>query len=125
MDPQLVELFRIVYTDKSTQGLISIEGVSKFTSLEPARGPELIPCGTYKVIKEMSPEFNRITPHLQDVPGHTYIEMHIGNTPADTLGCILIGDTKGVDWIGLSEVAFIAFMAMVPDVFFLTIHGSP
>lgn len=119
----LVELYRLSgrTTLASTGGLLSLDGTSQFTTLEPADGPQLIPPGTYHVKKELSPRFAELTPHLYDVPGHTYIEMHPGNHPKDTHGCILIGETFSPDFIGLSHAAFEAFMQLVPDEFDLTI----
>jgi hypothetical protein len=96
-------------------------GVSQFTTLEPPQGPKLITAGTYHVKKGYSPKHGRIVPILQDVPGHTMIEMHIGNDAEDTLGCILVGMTGATDWIGYSEVAFEEFMKQTPEEFDLTI----
>lgn len=45
-------------------------------------------------------------PHVLNVPGHTAIEWHPGNTEADTHGCTLLGKTKGTDFIGNSREAF-------------------
>lgn len=36
-------------------------------------------------------------PILQDVPGRSEILIHPGNYAKDTLGCILVGDSKGED----------------------------
>lgn len=49
--------------------------------------------------------------HLQNVPGFTWIYIHVGNTPAHTEGCILVGDTveNNVDRegrVGRSAVAY-------------------
>ena len=122
----LIEVFRITFTANSTAGLLSIDGANKFTTLEPpksANGP--IAAQTYHVIKQWSNRFQKLTPHLQDVPGHTAIEMHVGNYPKNTEDCILIGETRAPDFIGNSEAAFDAFMALVPDEFDITIIDPP
>jgi Family of unknown function (DUF5675) len=45
-------------------------------------------------------------PLLKDVPGRNYIEIHFGNTPGASEGCILIGKTKGRDEIFFTRAAF-------------------
>lgn len=121
----VVELHRLWLTPNSTCGLLAIDGTSKFYSLERPKGsPMEIVAGTYHVIKQFSPHFQRIVPHLQDVPGHTFIEMHVANQAEDLRGCIGIGETHAVDWIGNSQAAFEQFMALVPDEFDLQITDS-
>lgn len=53
-----------------------------------------IPEGSYKVVPFQSPNKGRVL-LLQDVPGRTMIEMHVGNTIADTEGCIIVGSLWG------------------------------
>jgi hypothetical protein len=43
---------------------------------------------------------------LLDVPNFDGIRIHTGNTAKDTLGCILVGQGKGVDSISSSRLAF-------------------
>jgi uncharacterized protein DUF5675 len=79
-------------------------------------GVSCIPAGTYIAIRYKSPKRGYDVWLLQHVDGRTMIEMHIGNTPADTDGCILLGTAfgwvKGVHGITESEKAFDAFMAL-------------
>jgi Family of unknown function (DUF5675) len=55
-----------------------------------------IPAGTYPVTLYFSPHFGRIMPLLENVPGRSYIEIHFGNWPDQSDGCILVGEEQDV-----------------------------
>lgn len=55
-----------------------------------------IPYGAYRVTLETSPKFGRLLPYVHDVPHFSGILIHRGNTPADTAGCILVGENSVV-----------------------------
>lgn len=57
-------------------------------------GQTCIPFGTYRIIVNMSPKFGRELPRLLDVPHFEGILIHRGNSPENTLGCILVGENK-------------------------------
>ena len=52
-----------------------------------------IPAGLYQVVWHKSPKFNRVLPvlHNERVAKDRYIEIHAGNYPKHTEGCILVG----------------------------------
>lgn len=59
-----------------------------------ARGKDRrIPAGLYRVAWHKSPKFNRVVPVLYNerVAKDRYIEIHAGNYPKHTEGCILVG----------------------------------
>ena len=59
-----------------------------------ARGKDRrIPAGLYSVAWYRSPKFNRVVPVLfnERVAKDRYIEIHAGNYPKHTEGCILVG----------------------------------
>lgn len=62
-------------------------------SLEPSLSAShpAIPVGSYPIELRYSHKFNRYMPFLAGVPCRTGIMLHPGNTPKDTLGCILLG----------------------------------
>ena len=121
--PQMnISLARIWFTPRSTCGLLAIDGVSKFCTLEPSVGSGmLMPVGTYHCKMTLSPRLQYTCPEIWDVPGHTGERIHVGNRPEDTHGCILVGENHSPDWVGLSEAAFHVLMSMLPDEFDLTI----
>ena len=55
-------------------------------------GKTAIPKGTYKVSVQYWQKHKIYVPFIHDVPGFTSILIHSGNTPDDTLGCILVGE---------------------------------
>lgn len=63
-----------------------------FPTLEP---DPPIPPGKYSLRKYLSPRFKVKLWLFQHVPGHSFIEIHIGNTKADTRLCVLIGEEFG------------------------------
>lgn len=69
-------------------------------------GQTAIPAGRYKVIITFSNRFGVDMPILLDVPGFTGIRIHPGNTDADTLGCILVGQAKHIEQISRSRPAY-------------------
>jgi hypothetical protein len=106
-------LKRHTFTDLSTIGDLYLDGAFECHSLEPRRTqangkPYCIPPGTYQFVIAFSPKHQRDLPLLLNVPGFVGVEMHIGNRPQDTLGCILVGDTigPGPDFISQSTVEF-------------------
>lgn len=100
-------LERQTLTANSTEGMLSVDGVFECYTLEkPKDDPLEIPAASYPVVLYSSPKFGRVMPMLVGVPGRANIEIHYGNTEANTEGCILVGQTKSVDFIGNSRAAF-------------------
>lgn len=97
-------------TSNSTTTELLIDGEHFCWALEPPSGPMRIPEGTYDLTLEFSPKFQKITPHIQNVPGHSCEEIHQGNFPRDTKGCLLVGFAKDVDFIAYSDLAFESLM---------------
>ena len=70
-----------------------------------------IPYGRYKVILDFSNRFQKIMPHVLDVPGFEGIRIHVGNSDIDTDGCLLLGEYFGKeDFVRDSGVCFDMFM---------------
>ena len=120
----------------STLGLLFVDGSFVcFTCEDEHRDVKVaaetrIPAGTYEI--KLRTEggfhdkyskrfaFHRGMLHLQDVPGFTWIYIHIGNTEKDTAGCILVGlgarvDDRGGGRVMTSALAYETFYPRVID----------
>ena len=59
-------------------------------------GETAIPYGTYEVKWTYSNRFKKYMPEILSVPNFSGIRIHSGNTAADSLGCIIVGENKVV-----------------------------
>jgi hypothetical protein len=123
------------FTDTSTTGQLVLGDFKCFTLEDKVRPPGVkvygetaIPAGRYRVVVDESARFRRPMPHLLDVPMFTGIRIHPGNKARDTEGCILVGRTKLMNWVGESRLAFEALFPLIlraqPDLW-VTITDEP
>ncbi|RVU01083.1 hypothetical protein EOD41_10740 [Mucilaginibacter limnophilus] len=73
-------------------------------------GKTCIPAGRYQVIIDMSYRFRKLMPLLIGILGFAGIRIHAGNYAVDTDGCILLGSTRSIDFVGNSRDTFAKFM---------------
>ena len=107
-------LNRKIFTDTSTIGELFLNAEFLCSTLEDTvrnhkiPGETAIPAGDYEIIINLSNRFNRLMPLLLNVPYYKGVRLHNGNTSADTLGCILVGeyDSKTPNFIGNSRVTY-------------------
>jgi hypothetical protein len=119
----IATLTRKIVTPRSTIGLLVVNDKLCDTledAIRPVKisGETCIPPGQYvlklrtdgskspEYLERFGPDFHKGMLWLQDVPGFEYIYIHIGNSPDDTKGCILVGSTVSTDFIGGSEAAY-------------------
>lgn len=74
------------------------------------KGKTAIPAGIYKIIINYSKRFKKMMPLLLNVPNYEGIRIHTLNTANQTEGCIGVGFTKSINFIGKSREAFETLM---------------
>lgn len=103
-----MKLIRKIYTNNSTIGLLSLDNFECWILEPPSRrnnsNPVCIPSGTYKIVMRWSEKNKMEVPEITGVPGRTDIEIHAGNYPKDTEGCLLPGKTHQVDYVSDSKL---------------------
>jgi hypothetical protein len=125
-----LELKRLHRTNNSTIGELYVNGVFECYTLEDKerevkiKNETAIDKGTYKVIITPSNRFKRDLPLLLNVPKFEGIRIHSGNTNHNTEGCILVGTTRSVDFIGNSRKAFDKLFAKMKNEKNITIKIS-
>lgn len=122
-----MKLIRDRFTERSTGGMLYINGVFECFTLEDrdrhletggakVPGETAIPRGSYDVQITMSARFAKPLPLLLNVPNYSGVRIHPGNKPEDTEGCILVGngrDLKNKDWVSASAAAFAALFEKI------------
>lgn len=93
----------------ATIGELRIDGVLECVTLEPTSLK--IPCGSYPLSLYDSPARGYKVPLLHDVDKRSMIEIHIGNWPKDSRGCILVGRKASEGAIEHSKDAFERLMS--------------
>lgn len=125
----IIQVKRNAFTEQSTIGDMSINGQFEAYTLEDkvrevsgkpvlswkVYGKTAIPRGTYELVIDYSQRFKRLMPHILGVPGFEGVRIHPLNTAIQTEGCIGIGKTKDVDFIGQSKLAFDSFFSRLQD----------
>lgn len=107
MQTVLFELKRFHTSQDFTLGKLFLDGRLLCYTLEPkwrdyahgekkVAGKSAIPEGIYRIFKRFSPKRQINVLELEGVPGFRNIQIHVGNTLDDTLGCILVGTS--FDW---------------------------
>ncbi len=97
-----------------------------------------IPCGQYRVSLDVkSPKYSNFTrypwakaingcvPRILNVAGFEGILIHVGNTAADTSGCVIVGENKVVGKVINSTATFNRLYSMMANAkggIFLTIE---
>jgi peptidoglycan hydrolase-like protein with peptidoglycan-binding domain len=104
---------RFKATSQSIIGDLSINGTRICYTLEEAwrdnqKGHSCVGLGTYSAfLRYTSNKTNREWCfQLNDANGRTAIQMHIGNKPSHTEGCILVGQSHSTDFVSNSTQAY-------------------
>ena len=125
-------LMRRVYARKNaTLGILEwrdkvVCTLEDMVQAEKVPGQTAIPAGTYSIkLRTESPMAARYRerfgkPHegmlwLQDVPGFEWVYIHVGNEPADTDGCILVGTSMAPSATSIAN-SVAAYNLLFPDV---------
>ncbi len=95
-----VELVRIERGSTATLGGLIVDGKSICWTLEEPWRDNMsdvscIPTGCYPLKLEYSPSKGTELWTIKDVPGRSYVRIHVGNTVDDTEGCPLPGTRPG------------------------------
>lgn len=116
-------LQRFARLSAGTFSEITMNGHHVCFGLEPVE-PKT-PAGDYKVTRYNSPKFGHKVFLVNDVPGHSMIEMHSGNTVKDTQGCVLLGDAidtiYGTIGVKNSRLTLERLLSTLPQEFTLTV----
>lgn len=80
---------------------------------EKCYGRTSIPRGRYVLENSLSARFKKTLPAVLDVPGFAGIRIHGGNTAADSLGCILVGQVRTATGIAQCASTVQRLVAMI------------
>lgn len=128
-----LKLIRDTFTENTTIGKLYVDGVYFCETLEDkdrgldqklstaintalkVYGETCIPYGIYNVIVTPSVRLKRTLPLLINVEGFQGIRIHKGNSKKDTLGCIILGTTRGKDAVYQSTAQELRLVELLKD----------
>lgn len=111
-----IKVIRETFTEDSTIGKMYINDKYHCYTLEDkvrdvkVQNVTAIPKGRYEVIINFSNRFKQLMPLLLNVPNFEGVRIHWGNYSYNTEGCILIGSSKDVNFIGNSRTQYAKLM---------------
>lgn len=126
-----INVKRVFTCDKYTIGRLYVDGEYMCDTLEDCDrglddsmdektikrlkvyGKTAIPTGTYRVVLSYSSRFRKILPEILNVKGYSGVRIHTGNTPEDTLGCILVGRNTKKGMVTESRKTFEPLMVAI------------
>ncbi len=106
-----IAIQRDTQTAQSTTGTLTVGSHTLYSLELPDRGnaatgvsatASRIPAGTYQAHVRTDAGGGNWRLELEGVPIRTYIQIHTGNRPEDTTGCILPGTSRGADVVNNS-----------------------
>lgn len=126
-----ISMNRSILTPKSSIGVLGVFGHSVYTLEDTKRaqkvaGETRIPAGRYPLELRnqggMNDRYHRRFPRmhrgmiwLRHVPDFEWIYIHILNIPDETLGCIGVGLSYGVDRINNSTTAYLRIYPLIAE----------
>lgn len=128
----IIKLIRTATSDAGTFGVLVKDGLPLCDTVEKPwadNHPQTscIPAGLYAVEPYISPSKSYEVWLLKDVPGRSYIEIHIANFARELLGCIAPGNgyIQGSEWgVAGSVSAFSYLKKILPPTFQLQIVNA-
>lgn len=130
-----IDVLRYSDGGDSTIGLFFIDGKFRVHTIEDefrsvkVYADTRIPAGRYRVTlrtegrfheqyKLKFPKIHKGMLWVRDVPGFEYILIHIGNTEADTAGCLLVGQkvVENQSQSGKIEQSTAAYLSIYPEI---------
>lgn len=118
----IVTIKRVTAMPEGIFGVLLVDNLPLALTLEPTLDDTLapvIPIGVYFAVPTWYNKGNYKTFEITGVAGHSRLLFHVGNTEADSLGCVLLGTSFGS--VGgkrallRSSEAFALFMNAMPS----------
>lgn len=105
--------------EESRFGVMAYEG--KFLAHTLERESVKIPSGTYRGELRWSKRFGEKVVYIH-VPGRSGIEIHRGNCPADSGGCVLVGTAVNGACLDNSRQALARTVKVLPQTFTVVVE---
>lgn len=116
-------IIRDEFSERSILGKLYLNGEFYGHTLELSwkdneKRVSCVPKGVYEARKRGGDESSKYKyQHIEilDVPNRSKILIHIGNYPKSTKGCVLLGSTRALNFVGDSRKAFYKLMYDLQD----------